>query len=69
MSFSADSTAGMKSSLSKLRNQLATDPEYFKKVYNFTFDFARTEGQRSLGENAAVVFWNLRCFLNDVCRY
>ncbi len=55
MSFSADSTAGMKSALSKLRNQLATDPEYFRKVYNFTFDFARTEGQRSLGENVSVV--------------
>ena len=54
----------MKSSLSKLRNQLATDPEYFRKVYNFTFDFARTEGQRSLGKYVSIVFWIMEftCF-------
>lgn len=41
----------MKSVLTRLRKQLASDPAYFQKVYNHTFDFARTEGQRSLGES------------------
>ena len=44
----ADSIPAMRTSLPRLRNQLATDPEYFRKVYNYTFDFARSEGQRSL---------------------
>jgi len=49
----------MQSSLIPLRNQLATDSDYFKKVYNYTFDFARSEGQRSLGLDTAQEFWNL----------
>ncbi|KAF8900119.1 defective in Cullin neddylation protein 1 [Gymnopilus junonius] len=50
---------GMKSALERLRNQLASDPSYFPKVYNHTFDFARTEGQRSLGLEYAQGFWSL----------
>ena len=45
----------MQSSLVLLRDQLATDPDYFKKVYNYTFDFARSEGQRSLGQGQFLV--------------
>jgi DCN1-like protein 1/2 len=39
----------MQQILPRLRNQLASDEEYFTKVYNHSFDFARNEGQRSLG--------------------
>ena len=41
----------MKMALTRLRNQLGSDFEYFQKVYNHTFDFARSEGQRSLGKS------------------
>jgi len=54
-----DSILGMKSALTRLRNQLASDPSYFQKVYNHTFDFARAEGQRSLGLETAQAFWSL----------
>ncbi|CAA7261982.1 unnamed protein product [Cyclocybe aegerita] len=54
-----DSISGMKDSLSRLRTQLASDPVYFQKVYNHTFDFARSEGQRSLGTETAQAFWGL----------
>ena len=50
ISYRADSISGMKDALDKLRTQLGSDPEYFEKVYKYTFDFARNDGQRSLGE-------------------
>ena len=45
----------MKTTLSTLRQQLATDTDYFRHVYNYTFEFSRPPGQRSLGARAAVV--------------
>ncbi|KAJ7573970.1 Cullin binding-domain-containing protein [Mycena floridula] len=45
--------------LPKLRDKLASNPPYFKKVYSHTFDFARTEGARSLGMETAIAFWGL----------
>ena len=38
-----------KATLATLRQQLATDTEYFRQVYNYTFEFSRPPGQRSLG--------------------
>ncbi|KAF9529113.1 defective in Cullin neddylation protein 1 [Crepidotus variabilis] len=55
----ADAIPSMQASLHRLREQLATDPEYFKTVYNYTFNFSRSEGQRSLGLETAEAFWNL----------
>jgi len=55
----ADSIPEMKNSLVKLRDQLGSDSEYFEKVYKHTFDFARNDGQRSLGLDTAQAFWNL----------
>lgn len=43
-----DSIPAMKNALVKLRRNLASDFRYFRKVYLYTFDFARNEGQRSL---------------------
>jgi hypothetical protein len=48
--YRADSISEMKGALEKLRVQLGSDSIYFEKVYKYTFDFARNEGQRSLGE-------------------
>lgn len=46
----ADSISEMKIALDRLRDQLGSNPVYFEKVYKYTFDFARNDGQRSLGE-------------------
>ncbi|KAJ3568577.1 hypothetical protein NP233_g5618 [Leucocoprinus birnbaumii] len=54
-----DSLATMKQALPTLRDKLASNPEYFTKVYNHTFDFARNEGQRSLGTDIAKGLWSL----------
>lgn len=40
---------GMKTILPKQRQKLGKDSAYFNKVYSYTFDFAKSEGQRSLG--------------------
>jgi len=55
----ADSISEMKSALERLRDQLGSNSKYFEKVYKYTFDFARNEGQRSLGLETAQAFWSL----------
>ncbi|KAK2460449.1 hypothetical protein APHAL10511_007614 [Amanita phalloides] len=54
-----DTINEMQNSLTELRNRLSSDPDYFKKVYNYTFEFARSEGQRSLALETAQEFWKL----------
>ncbi|KAJ7726823.1 defective in Cullin neddylation protein 1 [Mycena maculata] len=54
-----DSLPAMKSALVRLRTKLGQDAEYFQKVYNHTFEFARMEGQRSIGIDTATAFWGL----------
>src|SRR5258707_12628192 len=49
----------MKTSLTRLRKKLVADPDYFRRVYLYTFEFARSEGQRSLGVELAQAFWSL----------
>ena len=39
----------MQSALTHLERKLGSDPSYFRTVYNYTFHFARSDGQRSLG--------------------
>ena len=56
---SVDTIDGMKAQLTQLRQQLATDTEYFRHVYNYTFEFSRPPGQRSLGLDMAQGFWAL----------
>ncbi|PBK85653.1 hypothetical protein ARMGADRAFT_1036103 [Armillaria gallica] len=48
-SLGSDNIPAMRASLPKLSQKLSSDPAYFRKVYNHTFDFGRSEGQRSLG--------------------
>lgn len=39
----------MKTAVSQLSMKLSNDTDYLRQVYNFTFDFAKTEsGQRSI---------------------
>ena len=52
---SVDSLAGLQGLLAQLRQKLARDPDYFTHVYNYTFEFSRPPGQRSLGARAGVV--------------
>ncbi|RPD63357.1 defective in Cullin neddylation protein 1 [Lentinus tigrinus ALCF2SS1-6] len=54
-----DTIDGMKTTLQKLREQLATDTDYFRHVYNYTFEFSRPPGQRSLGLDMAQGFWQI----------
>jgi hypothetical protein len=56
----------MKTTLVQLRDQLGRDPDYFQKVYNHTFEFARSDGQRSLGMNSNEV---PRLTATDLCRH
>lgn len=44
-----DTIQEMKTTLSRLRDNLGADTDYFQKVYNYTFEFSRPAGQRSLG--------------------
>ncbi|KXN92546.1 Defective in cullin neddylation protein 1 [Leucoagaricus sp. SymC.cos] len=54
-----DKLESMKQVLPRLRGQLSSDPEYFRKVYYHTFEFARNEGQRSLALETAKALWAL----------
>ena len=54
-----ESFEGMKTSIPRLRKKLGADPDYFRRVYLYTFEFARSEGQRSLGIELAQAFWSL----------
>ncbi|GAA5840362.1 hypothetical protein JCM11251_006706 [Rhodosporidiobolus azoricus] len=44
--------------VSKLRAQLQ-EPDFFRRVYNFAFDYAKTEGQKSMQFEIAQELWNL----------
>ena len=54
-----DSIPSMQAALPKLRDKLANDPKYFTSVYNYTFEFAKTGAQRSIGVDIAIAFWGL----------
>ncbi|KAJ3557633.1 hypothetical protein NM688_g1365 [Phlebia brevispora] len=54
-----DAIATMKTALLRLRDRLGSDAHYFQQVYNYTFEFSRPPGQRSLGIDMAQAFWQL----------
>jgi len=54
-----DSIPKIKAQLAQLNSKLANDTEYLQAVYNFTFDFAKNEGQRSISIETAIAFWGL----------
>jgi DCN1-like protein 1/2 len=56
---SVESFEGMKAAIPRLRKKLGADSEYFRRVYLYTLDFGRAEGQRSLPIDIALAFWGL----------
>ncbi|KAF8130175.1 defective in Cullin neddylation protein 1 [Boletus edulis] len=56
-SIGCDTIDGMKTALTCLEAKLGTDPSYFRTVYTYTFNFARSEGQRSLVKDTALEYW------------
>ena len=58
-SLGCDSIPSMQTALPKLRDKLANNPTYFTSVYNYTFEFAKTGGQRSIAVEIAMAFWGL----------
>lgn len=49
----------MRGKVSSLRASFATDEALFKKVYLFTYNFARSPNQRSLPMDVAIEYWKL----------
>jgi DCN1-like protein 1/2 len=58
-SLGCDTIPTMKTTLENLRDKLISDATYFKEVYNYTFEFAKSQGQRSLATETAIAFWAL----------
>ncbi|KAJ3363529.1 hypothetical protein GGF31_000939 [Allomyces arbusculus] len=54
-----DSLAKMRAAVPALRGKMQNDAEFFKNVYEYTYTFAREEGQKSLALDVAVELWNL----------
>ncbi|KAF8750133.1 glycosyl hydrolase 3 family [Rhizoctonia solani] len=54
-----DTIDQMKTTIATLRTKLGNDPDYFSRVYTYTFTFAKTEGARSIPIESAIAFWNL----------
>ncbi|KAF9512840.1 hypothetical protein BS47DRAFT_1330049 [Hydnum rufescens UP504] len=52
-----DSRDTMKAALPKLRSRLQNDRAFFRSIYMYAFDFARTAGQRSIPIDNAKAFW------------
>lgn len=44
-----DTIESQRSYVDTIRRNLKSDPAYFRKVYNFTFEYAKETGQKSLG--------------------
>ncbi|KAI0920616.1 hypothetical protein AcV5_010304 [Taiwanofungus camphoratus] len=56
-SLGCDTIPSMRNALPRLRENLGADQDYFQQVYNYTFDFSRPAGQRSLALDMAQGFW------------
>jgi DCN1-like protein 1/2 len=57
--FSCESIDRIRAQVPALRESLHTDDEVFKRVYMFTFAFARSPGQKSLPLEVALEYWKL----------
>lgn len=58
-SLGVDSISGIQDVLPSLRSKLTSNPKYFEKVYQHTFQFGLSEGQRSLAIDTAKAFWEI----------
>jgi len=58
-SISVSTFDGMRSRVPALRASLSSDEATFKRVYLFTYNFARSPGQKSLALEVATEYWKL----------
>jgi DCN1-like protein 1/2 len=58
-SISVSTFDGMRSRVPALRASLSSDEDTFKRVYLFTYNFARSPGQKSLALEVATEYWKL----------
>lgn len=56
---SIDSLSKMQALVPSLRQAYSTDEALFKRVYLFTFNYARTPPQKSLALDVATAYWQL----------
>lgn len=56
--YSADSVEKLKCRLPSLENELK-DPNRFKDLYHFTFNYAKNPGQKGLDLDMAITYWNI----------
>ena len=56
----------LKAKLSQLSNELK-DPNSFKELYKFTFEFTRDQGYKNIAIETAIGLWEL--LLNNKCIY
>ena len=64
-SLKKDTIELQKNHLASMRKQLQTDHEYFTKVYNFCFDYAKESGQKSLCEQRLSIVWSSLTFFQQ----
>lgn len=56
---SGDTIPRQQSVIAGFRQKLISTPDFFKKVYKYTFKLALTPGQRSLPLDTAIDYWRL----------
>ncbi|KAF8425181.1 Cullin binding-domain-containing protein [Tirmania nivea] len=54
-----DTIEKMRAKIPELRNNISNDEATFKRVYLFTYTFARPPGQKSLPLDTAIEYWKL----------
>jgi len=67
-----DSLQTMEAALPRLRSRLQNDRAFFRNIYMYAFDFARTAGQRSIPIDNAKAFWAMLLpagFVGDALRH
>ncbi|KAI9840388.1 MAG: Scaffold-type E3 ligase [Sclerophora amabilis] len=55
----SDTLTKQQSAASRLRTQLPTDQDLFRRVYRYTFQLARLPGQKAVALDAAIEYWRL----------
>ena len=58
LNFSCDSVDKLRNKLPSLEKEIQ-DPVKFKEFYQFTFNYAKNEGQKCLDLDMALAYWNI----------
>ena len=56
---SADTVSKQQSIISSLRENIATNSDHFRRVNRYTFQLARSGGQKGVALDAAIEYWRL----------